>query len=287
MELHCRQRIIAFPRRPLVMGIVNVNDDSFCGDGTLDISKALQQAMAMVTAGADIIDVGAESARTNREAIRVDEEIGRLVPFIRAFQETGWPEPLDSHQVWPPLLSINTWRPEVVGEVLRIGGDLLNDIGALPDAKNAISCATHEVALLIMHSVGLPKVAHTHIGYENVMTSLDAFFTEKIALAKSAGLTDSQIIIDPGVDFAKQKEDNLRIFADVGRLHRFGVPVLLPISRKSVIGQVLDLPDPLERDAGTVACLVAGLRQGVQLFRVHNVQAAVQAIQTLAWLDAG
>lgn len=285
MNLHCRQRTISFPRRPLVMGIVNVNDDSFCGDGSLDLQTALQQACDMVAAGADIIDVGAESARTNRGVISVPMEIERLKGFVTAFQTMNWPDPVDAEQVHPPLLSINTWRPEVVAAILPLGGDLLNDIGGLPDAANALACARYGAALLIMHSVGEPKIPHTNVFYDDIMGALDAFFREKIALAQSAGLTPSQLVIDPGIDFAKQREDNLKIFAAAGRLQIHGVPVLLPVSRKSVIGQVLELPNPLDRDAGTVACVVAGMNAGVQIFRVHNVSATLQAIQTMMWLS--
>lgn len=286
MELHCRQRRICFPRRPLIMGIVNVNDDSFCGDGTLDVSQAINQAREMVAAGADIIDVGAESARTNREPISVQEEIDRLAPFIQAFNSTNWPTPLDHEQLPVPLLSLNTWRTEVVKQVLPLGGDILNDISALPTADHAELCARHGAALLIMHSVGLPKVQHKHVGYEDIWETLDSFFSEKVALAKSAGLTDAQLILDPGIDFAKQRDDNLRIYAELSRLQRFQLPVLLPVSRKSVIGRVLELPNPLDRDAGTVACIAAGMRHGAHIFRVHNVTAAMQAVKMLQWLRA-
>lgn len=285
MNLHCRQRTVSFPRRPLVMGIVNVNDDSFCGDGSLDIQTALQQACDMVAAGADFIDVGAESARTNRGVISVPMEIERLKGFVTAFQSVNWPAPVDAQQVHPPLLSINTWRPEVVDAILPLGGDLLNDIGGLPDAANAQTCARHGAALLIMHSVGEPKIPHTDVFYEDIMGTLDAFFREKIALAQSAGLSLSQLVIDPGIDFAKQRDDNLKIFAAADRVQIHGVPVLFPVSRKSVIGQVLELPNPLDREAGTVACVVAGMNTGVQIFRVHNVSATLQTIQTIVWLS--
>lgn len=282
MLLRARQHRIAFPRRPLVMGIVNINDDSFCGDGTLDPAAALAQAERQLRQGADIIDIGAESARTNRAAVTVAEEVARLAPVIEAFPRLVammkgpvW----DGAQLWPPLLSINTWRPEVIREVLPLGGDLINDISALPDAENARLCAEHGAALLIMHSVGRPKVAHTHVRYDDVMAVLDAFFEAKLGLAREAGLAEEQVLLDPGIDFAKQREDNLLIYRELERLHRFGRPLLLPVSRKTVIGEVLGLPDPLQRDPGTVACVVAGLRRGAQVFRVHQVEAAALAVK--------
>ncbi|MCP5558164.1 MAG: dihydropteroate synthase [Verrucomicrobiaceae bacterium] len=266
------------------MGIVNINDDSFCGDGSLDVQAALTQAEQQLRSGADVIDAGAESARTNREAISEGEEIRRLAPFIEGFYtlvKTIGAAPFDADQVWPPILSINTWRSEVVREVLPLGGDLINDISALPDHANAGLCAQHGASLLIMHSVGRPKVAHTHVGYDDIWATLDFFFVEKMAMAVAAGLSVDQIILDPGIDFAKQREDNLLIYRHLDRLRRFERPVLLPVSRKTVIGQVLGLADPCDRDAGTVACIAAGLQRGAQLFRVHDVRAAVQTVKSL------
>jgi len=281
MILRARKHRVAFPRRPMVMGIVNINDDSFCGDGTLDPSLALAQAERMLAEGADIIDIGAESARTNRGPITVGEEVARLVPFMEQ-----WPALLAKREAHEPtgetpLLSINTWRSEVVERVLPLGGDLLNDISALASPRNAELCATHEVALLIMHSIGEPKVPHTHVGYPNIMEELEHFFEKKVQMAESAGLSADHLVLDPGIDFAKQRADNLTIYRELERLHRFKRPLLLPVSRKTVIGEVLGLPDPRDRDAGTVACIAAGMRRGAHLFRVHDVAAAAQVVKVL------
>jgi dihydropteroate synthase len=270
------------------MGIVNINDDSFCGDGTLDPSAALTQARDQLLAGADVIDIGAESARTNRGPISVQEEVARLLPFLHAWpaQLKSLPAaPWDSEQLWPPLLSINTWRSEVVEQVLPVGGDLLNDISALPDARNAQLCAQHGAALLIMHSKGEPKVPHTHVAYADVMQELRDFFSEKIRLAQEAGLTAEQILLDPGIDFAKQREDNLTIYRELSQLEEFRRPILLPVSRKTVIGQVLKQSAPLSRDPGTVACISAGMSRGAHCFRVHNVAAAAQTVKMLHTLQ--
>jgi len=309
MLLSARHHRIVFPRRPLVMGIVNLNDDSFCNDGTLDPDAALAQAAQMLRDGADIIDIGAESARTNRGPITVDEEVRRLTGFLEGWNgvrtlnierrtsniepQTGNQEPRTRNQEpgtmdqgpgtkdQEPLLSINTWRSEVVEQVLPLGADILNDLSALPVPRNAELCARHGAALLIMHSVGEPKVPHTDMGYDDVMRTLDGFFDMKIAMARGAGLSEDRIILDPGIDFAKQRDDNLRIFRELEALHRFGRPILLPVSRKTVIGDVLGLKDPRDRDAGTIACIAAGIRRGAHIFRVHNVAAAADAVQVL------
>lgn len=280
MLLRCRTSCITFPRRPMVMGIVNLNDDSFSGDGTLDVTAALAQAERMLRDGADIIDVGAESARTNRGPITVDQEVARLTPFLER-----WPNVVarveGARQSHPPLLSLNTWRSEVVSRILPLGGDILNDISALPTHRNAELCAQHGAALLIMHSVGQPKVPHTHVAYPDIMAELDRFFDARIEMALATGLTREHLLLDPGIDFAKQRADNLRIYRDLERLHRFERPILLPVSRKTVIGEVLGLPDPCDRDAGTLACIAAGMRRGAHIFRVHHVRAAVQTVKVL------
>jgi len=283
MRLRLPQRVIDFPRRPLVMGIVNVNDDSFSGDGTLDFEKAAAQAAEQIRAGADIIDAGAESARTNRGAIPVEEEIRRFRGFLERWEEIiAASPPRDADQVWPPILSANTWRPEVIEGILPWGGiEIINDMGALPDDRNARLCAEAGTALLIMHSVGEPKVPHFQQQWPNVMAELERFFTEKLAMAKAAGLPDDAVILDPGIDFAKQREANLTIYRELSRLQAFGRPVLVPVSRKTVIGEVLDLPNPADRDAGTMACIHAAMIRGGQIFRVHEVRAAWQCVKVL------
>lgn len=287
MRLRLPERVLEFPRRPLVMGIVNVNDDSFSGDGTLDFGAAVALARAQVRAGADVIDVGAESARTNRAAVTVEEEIRRFRGFLERWEQV-WEDggPRDEAQVWPPVLSANTWRPEVVAGVLRLGKvELVNDMGALPDDRNARRCADHGAALLVMHSVGEPKIPHVHQQWDDVMGAMERFFEEKLTLAAAAGLSEDAVVLDPGIDFAKQRDDNLTVYRELSRLQRFGRPVLVPVSRKTVIGEVLGLPEPRDRDAGTVACIAASMKRGAQIFRVHNVEAAWQAVKMLDGMD--
>lgn len=248
------------------MGIVNLVADSFSGDGLTDIPAAIVRARQMVEDGADMIDIGAESARTNRGPIPADEEARQLIHFLEAWD-------------LPTPISINTWRPEVVRQVLPKGGHLLNDIGGLPTHENARICADNGVALLIMHTVGEPKVPHTHVQHRDIMETLRCFFREKIETAEAAGMPPEAIVLDPGIDFAKQRADNLTIFLRLGELGEFGRPVLLPVSRKTVIGEVLGGIPPAERDAGTIACLVSGMARGAHIFRVHNVKAAAQAVR--------
>ena len=278
--LRSRGREIPVGGRPLIMGILNINDDSFSGDGRIDTGWALDRALELVASGADIVDVGGESARTNRPPVSEEEEWRRIAPFLEKFPSlAGCASPPGGGQVFPPLLSVNTWRTGVAERALQAGCDLLNDMSGLPDATHARLCAEHGAALLIMHTKGEPKVPHTNVEYRDLMAELDNFFASKIALACGAGLPRESLVLDPGIDFAKQAGDNLTIFREFPRLARFGCPILLPVSRKSTIGSVLGIENPSARDAGTVACIVAGALRGAAIFRVHNVHATRLALR--------
>jgi len=282
MILTMRGHVVAFPRRPLVMGIVNITDDSFSGDGSLELERAIATAQRHVIAGADIIDVGGESARTNRPEISEAKESARILPFVNRFREChDGKKPIDEMQIFPPLLSINTWRPGVAEATLRVGGHLLNDLSALPTDQNARIAANYGTGLLIMHSIGLPKQRHTDIRYADVLRTLESFFDQKMKEAIAAGVVREAIVLDPGIDFAKQKPDNLRIYRELKSLQQYERPILLPVSRKTVIGDVLGIADPADRDAGTIACVVAGTLRGASIFRVHNVRAVVQALRVI------
>ncbi len=276
MKLKVRDRTIDFSQKRMVMGIININDDSFSGDGTLDQQKAIKMAKDHVANGADIIDVGAESARTNRGPISIEEEIERLRPFIESFHSIEW-----NGKTEKTLLSINTWRPEVVEKILPLGVDLLNDIGALHSNENAKLCAEHGTALLIMHSIGLPKEPHLGEKYEDIVAEVNRFFEEKIRVSESVGLHKERIVLDPGIDFAKDRQDNLLLLKHLNSLTIHQRPLLVPVSRKTVIGDVLKIKEPQDRDAGTVACSVTSILRGASILRVHNVSATSKAIRTL------
>lgn len=246
-------------------------------------------AKRQIETGADVIDIGAESARTNRAAISVSEEIRRFSGFLERWEEM-WrsAKPRDEEQIWPPVLSANTWRSAVIEEILKTGQiELINDMSALPDGENARLCAAAGVSLLIMHSVGEPKIPQLHRQWEDVMGSMERFFEEKIALAEAAGLSRDALVLDPGIDFAKQRDDNLTVFRELDRLGKLGRPILVPVSRKTVIGEVLDLPEPVSRDAGTVACLSSAMMRGASIFRVHNVAAAWESVKIMNRLLLG
>ncbi len=169
--------------------------------------------------------------------------------------------------------------------MLPLPVDILNDMSALPVADNAELAAKYRAALLIMHSVGSPKVDHSTTSYVNIMRTLEEFFANRLALCKSAGLPETATILDPGLDFAKQRSDNLQLLRQLDTLHQFHRPILLPVSRKGFIGDVLGLAVPAARDAGTQALVEHGMALGASIFRVHNVAAAYQTVKVLTALQ--
>jgi len=277
MTFLARRRRIE-PTRTLIMGILNINDDSFSGDGSLDQAWAARQAAALIAAGADLVDVGAESARTNRLPVSEDEEIRRLQPFLEAWDSISRSaSPRDPDQIYPPLLSINTWRPAVAAPALALAGDLLNDMGGLPTPENALLCASSGAALLIMHTVGLPKQDHSHVRYDNVIDEICRFLLEKKQVALDAGVGELSILFDPGLGFAKQPEHDLEIMAHLGKLASLGHPLLVPVSRKGFLGKVVGRGEADTLDAATVAASVVAMERGAAILRVHNVNAAYLA----------
>ncbi len=282
-----RDRLLHFPRRPLIMGIVNLNADSFSGDGhgVEDMDAALNHARQLVADGADIIDVGAETARTNREAMPPAEEIAPLRQFIARFEAeiAGWPARWDEAQVDPPLLSVNSWRDEVWEALADLPFDLMNDMSGLIESTRPAEIARdHGKSLLIMHIQGRPKVAH-----EEGLAEVDAaeavrdFLRGKLELAVTHGLAADQIILDPGLGFAKRPEQDLQILRRFEELAAVNRPVLAPVSRKGFIGAVLGQPDPAQRDAGTVAASVSAIMRGASIVRVHHVAAVARSVKVV------
>jgi dihydropteroate synthase len=243
-----------------LMGILNVNDDSFCGDGSLEPKQLLDQAQRLVDDGADILDVGGESARTNREPIAEAEEIRRIVPVIEA---------IGSELPEVPI-SINTWRPAVAQAGLAAGAAILNDMGGDAEGANAAMAANHGAGLVIMHLRGEPKQPHTHTTYTDVVMEVRDALAGRIAAAQNAGVRQPSLLVDPGLDFAKQCDDNLRLIGGLDEIASLGCALLLANSRKTFIGEILGRP-ALERDWGTLAVSLWAAEHGANFLRVHNV----------------
>jgi dihydropteroate synthase len=249
--------------RTFVMGILNVTPDSFSGDGLLragdPVSAAVEQARRMVAEGADLLDVGGESTRPAHAPVDAAEEIGRVIPVVAAVADALPDIPL----------SIDTTKVVVAEAALAAGAHLLNDIwGTGPDAAMADLAAGAGVPLLVMHN-------RAEARYDDVVREVVDDLAAAIARAQDAGVTSSDLLIDPGIGFGKTADHNVTLLRHLQALRSLDRPILLGTSRKSTIGRILDLP-PGERLEGTLATTALAIAAGVDLVRVHDVQANVR-----------
>ena len=251
--------------KPYVMGILNVTPDSFSDGGTHNkFDDALYATEQMIKDGADIIDVGGESTRPGYTLISDDEEIGRVVPVIEAIRER-----------FDTVISLDTYKAGVAEAGIRAGADLINDIwGFKWDGRMADIVAAHDVACCLMHNRRV-------MDYTDYLNDVDKDLDESVQMALNAGVKKEKIMVDPGIGFAKNLEQNLALMNHLELLHKWELPVLLGTSRKSMIGLTLDLP-VTEREEGTIATSVMGLMKGCRFFRVHNVKGNARALQ-MAW----
>lgn len=252
--------------RTYVMGILNVTPDSFSGDGLLaprrsgsGIARAVAQATAMVVEGADILDVGGESTRPGHEAVDTADELARVVPVVAAVREALPDVPI----------SIDTTKPAVAEAALNAGADAINDVwGVAADDAMLRVAASHEAPIVLMHN-------RAEARYTNLIAEILADLEAAIERAVRAGVAWDRIIVDPGIGFGKTAVHNLAVLRDLVAFRRLGRPVLLGASRKSTLGKVLDLPADQRLEA-TLATTAIAIAAGVDLVRVHDVQANVR-----------
>lgn len=240
--------------RTYIMGILNVTPDSFSDGGKFnEIEAAVRQAKKLVEDGADIIDVGGESTRPGAEYVTEEEEIKRVVPIIKAIKKE-----LDI------TISIDTYKSKTAEEAIKAGADIINDIwGAKYDKNMAKVAAKYNVPIILMHN-------REDKPYENLMEDVINDLQESIDIALEAGVKKENIILDPGIGFAKTYEENLMVMNKCEVIRAMGYPVLLGTSRKSMIGLTLNLPVN-ERVEGTLATTVMGIMKGMEFIRVHDV----------------
>jgi len=252
--------------RTHIMGILNVTPDSFYDGGKYYSEElALKKALQMEKEGADLIDVGGVSTRPGSTAPSLEEERERVISLIRELAK----------KLSLPL-SIDTFRAEVAREALDLGGSIVNDITALRgDEKMAEVVAQYDVPVVLMHMKGQPHTMQLNPSYDNVIEEITDFLAERIKFAKDAGIKEENILIDPGIGFGKRLEDNLTIIRELKQFSCLEKPLLLGPSRKSFIGQVLDLPAS-ERLMGTAAAVALAISQGVHILRVHDVGEMLQ-----------
>ncbi|HTU79799.1 MAG TPA: dihydropteroate synthase [Solirubrobacteraceae bacterium] len=274
LTLRARERSLALGERPWLMGIVNASPDSF-SDGGLYASLDAQVGLAreLLAAGADIVDVGGESASTGRPPLDPTEEIERVAPLVRRIAgELG------------ALVSIDTYKPAVARAAIDAGARIVNDVSGLRDPRLADVCAETGAALVLMHTRAAPRERLQDPAlYGDVTAEVLAFLRERGDVALARGVAREQLIFDPGPDFAKTPAQTIRLLAQLGRLHELGRPLLLAISRKDFIGALTARP-PRARLPGTLAALAHGVEHGAHVFRLHDVAAAAEFLAVRAAL---
>ena len=255
-------RVFDVEHRTYIMGILNVTPDSFSDGGKFNqMDAALYHVEEMIRDGADIVDVGGESTRPGHTVISDDEEISRVAPVIEAIKSR-----------FDIPVSIDTYKGKVTEAALKAGADLVNDIwGFKFDHKVAELTAQYGAACCLMHNRSEPT-------YQDYLNDVVADLKECVRIAKDVGISDDKIILDPGVGFGKTYQMNLEIINHVDMLHSLGFPILLGTSRKSVIGQTLNLPTD-QRVEGTLATTVVGVLKGCSFVRVHDVKENKRVIQ--------
>lgn len=253
-------------RRPILMGIVNVTPDSFSDGGLFfDPQAALDQALQLAAAGADILDIGGESTRPFAEPVSVDEELQRVIPLIQAIRR---------HSDIP--ISIDTYKAAVAQAALAAGANLINDISALRfDPQMVHVAAGAAVPVVLMHMQGQPRTMQLAPHYDDVVGEVKAFLAERRDFALAQGIPLKNIILDVGIGFGKNLTHNLELLRRLDEFHDLGCPLLLGVSRKAFIGKLLNAP-VTERDIGTLGAIAVGLTRGVQIIRTHNVHLAKQ-----------
>ncbi len=240
------------------MGILNVTPDSFSDGGNYtSIDIAVKQAMEMERLGADIIDIGGESTRPNHQPVSLEEEVERVIPIIKALKDN----------LSIPI-SIDTYKAEVARQAIDAGAAIINDIwGAKREPEIAKVAAEKDTPIILMHN-------RQDMNYTSLIDDMKSDLEESINIAREAGVKTDKIIIDPGIGFAKTAADNLVVMNHLEQFAKLGFPLLLAASRKTFIGNILDLP-PAERDIGTGATTCLGINKGAQIVRVHNVGVTV------------
>ncbi|AUC61548.1 dihydropteroate synthase FolP [Cyanobacterium sp. HL-69] len=249
-------------QRTYIMGILNVTPDSFSDGGEYnELQKAVNQALVMVKDGADIIDIGGQSTRPGALEVTLEEELNRVIPVIKAIREkTDIP------------ISIDTTRAEVAQRAIASGADIINDIsGATFDPDMLDTVARLQVPIILMHIRGNPQTMQTMTDYQDLIAEIEEFFFDRIAQCVQKGISKSNIIIDPGIGFAKNYQQNIDILNNIKRLKNLGFPMLIGTSRKSFIGKILNENDPAKRVWGTGATCYHAISQGADILRVHDV----------------
>lgn len=264
-SLRCGRFVLTLDE-PRIMGIVNVTDDSFSGDGlAAQAQQAVEQGRRMVAEGAHLLDIGGESSRPGADPVSADVELQRVIPVIEGLRDCGVP------------LSVDTMKPHVMRAAIAAGADMINDINALqaPGAVDALQGST--VAVCLMHMRGEPRTMQQAPAYADVVSDVKHHLAQRVAVAEAAGIGRERIVLDPGFGFGKTLEHNLELLRRLGEFSDLGLPLLAGMSRKSMLGHLTDRPVDQRLAAGLVAHVIA-VQRGARILRVHDVAAMRDAI---------
>jgi len=256
--------------RPHVMGIINVTPDSFSDGGQfVSINLAVEQALRLIAEGADILDVGGESTRPGAHPVSLNEELNRVIPVIEA---------LSTVSTVP--ISIDTYKPEVMRLAIAAGADIVNDIRALqePDALDIV--ANSKAGVCLMHMQGLPQTMQLAPQYDDVVSEVKQFLIDRMNVAISHGIAKNRILLDPGFGFGKTRAHNISLIQQLNKLIDIGQPLLVGLSRKSVLGSITG-GDESQRLYASIAASVISAMNGAKIIRVHDVKATVDALKVV------
>ncbi len=269
MKLTARGQILSLAT-PQVMGILNVTPDSFSDGGTHNTpAKALEHARNMIAEGATIIDIGGESTRPGAAEVSPEQEAERVIPVVTAIARES--------DVW---ISVDTSKALVIREAANAGAHILNDIRSFSEPGALQAAAQSGLPVCVMHMQGEPRTMQQAPHYQNVVREVYTYLEAQVARCVAAGIEKNHIILDPGFGFGKTLAHNYQLLDKLDLFHHLGLPVLAGMSRKSMIGQLMDIP-PDERVAGSVACAVIAAMKGAQIIRVHDVKETVQAMKVV------
>lgn len=267
MHLTARDRVLDLSH-PQVMGILNVTPDSFSDGGHHNnLDKALQHAQLMLSAGATLIDIGGESTRPGAVEVSEQEELDRVVPIVEALAKR--------FDVW---LSVDTSKAAVITESARAGAHLINDIRSLQEPGALEAAVLTGLPVCLMHMQGQPQSMQQSPYYDDLLADINQFFERHIERCVAVGIAKNKLLLDPGFGFGKNLAHNYQLLARLAELHHFELPLLVGMSRKSMVGQLLNVP-PQQRVIGSVACAVIAAMQGAQIVRVHDVKETVEAMR--------
>ena len=256
--------------QPRVMGILNVTPDSFSDGGRFtQVDAAMQQAQQMVAEGAGIIDVGGESTRPGAQPVNEQQELERVIPVVERIARE-----LDV------IVSIDTSKAGVMREAIAAGAHMINDVQALRETDAIATAAQLHTPVCLMHMLGEPRTMQSQPEYQDVVAEVRAFLQQRVQACVAAGIPHDQLILDPGFGFGKTLQHNLSLFKHLPQLVQLGYPVLVGVSRKSMLGSILNLPVE-QRLSGSLGLAALAVWLGASIIRAHDVGATVQAIQAV------